>query len=142
MSEDLRAAAERMRSYLSYLADKEARVDAEHPYGVNHWAGGWYFNNEQYRRDGLMLRDAYLAEHPADDSESVTFEWLESIGFYRDGTHIDDPLTCCESAIYLSPDHNDETVWVVFVEVYELGHVKTRGDVRRLLAALGIEVPK
>lgn len=92
--------------------------------------------------DAVALAEAYLAEHPADDGEPVTAEWLESIGFYRDGVHPDDPFTCRESSIYLSPKYDDEKLWVVFVEVYELGKSKTRGDVRRLLAALGIEVVK
>lgn len=125
---------------------KEAREAAERIVNAQRfWTGTVPFGPGYLdidERDVMRVARACLAEHPADDDEPVTAEWLESIGFYRDGTHPDDPFTCRESALYLSPKYDDETTWVVFVEVYEIGNIKTRGDVRRLLTALGIEVPK
>lgn len=61
MSDELRAARDRLRRY---HADKDARVGPGHPYGINFWAGGWYFNNELWRRDVNLLAANDLTEHP------------------------------------------------------------------------------
>lgn len=71
----------------------------------------------------LMLAKAYLAEHPVDDDEPVTNEWLWSLPLYR-------------KAIWRWTNN------FVFDVSGQSAPCKTRGDVRRLLAALGIEVPK
>jgi hypothetical protein len=74
----------------------------------------------------VKLARAYLAEHPEDD-EPVAEWWSQRIG---ETSHI----------VKWSPVQ----LWIEFDD--QLPHVvkdnPTRGDVRRLLAALGIEVRK
>ena len=80
-----------------------------------------------------------LAEHPADDDEPVTEEWLRSVGF-------------CDTE-YMSSLENGPLEYVLEEEVYfpenwilnggdppESMSIKTRGDVRRLCRALGIQL--
>ena len=74
------------------------------------------------------LADAYIAEHPDDEDELVTEEYLKSIGFFENDTEL---------------EHQSH---VVIVDKWGMGFtvcngkppIKTRGQVRRLLAALGI----
>ena len=93
----------------------------------------------------IEAAEKYLAEHPADDDEPVTVEWLESVGF-RKTSSTDEALG--------GPSHhiNYVTKWVAFGPgisewyVTEYGNSvflptpKTRRDVRRLCKALGIEL--
>lgn len=109
MSDELRAAAERLRRY--YAGDRSAYK------GSPGDAAGVY--------TGDVLR--LLAEHPADDAEPVTDEWLESIG------HPTPP----------EPPQRGGHRWMVLVvdgkgSSYRLPNAATRGDVRRLLAALKV----
>ena len=80
------------------------------------------------------VSQAYLAEHPADDDEPVTEEWLLSVGFVHDATHV--------VLRNWGPQRNGN------IQAYPNGkwwlngtamiQMKTRGQVRRLCAALGI----
>ena len=95
------------------------------------------------RQDATLLASLYLAEHPADDGEDVTEEWLESVGWRRNRGYMDSPqigdscfqLTWCSlgQSMLLECDDNDQPD-------VTLPHIKTRGDVRRLCEALGIEL--
>ena len=77
-----------------------------------------------------FLAHAYLAEHQADDGEAITEEWFLSL---TDGTRL----------------YINHAFWLMFFgHVYlesdedssRLEHVTTRGDLRRLATALGIEL--
>ena len=81
------------------------------------------------------LAKAYLAEHPADDEEPVTGDWLLSIGFEPDATHL--------VLRRFGPDENGK-IQVYLLDRRWLLHgtrikmLCTRGDVRRLCAALRV----
>ena len=68
-----------------------------------------------------------------DGGERITREWLLSEGWYGDGS-----LTRNDVGFWLSP--GGAFAWNVFAEVYDLGSVSTRGQLRLLLKSLGIEV--
>jgi hypothetical protein len=74
----------------------------------------------------------YYDEHPADEDEPVTEEWLLSIGFSHD--KFDTPTI---GPLHLRPPGNSP---YACISSYPLPEVPVnRGQVRRLLAALGIE---
>lgn len=86
----------------------------------------------QAKADAVLIVDAYLAEHPADDAEAVTEDWFAAVGIPR-GCF--DPV--CYGWLY------GEKAYTLSVNRAPRGSVSgvevyTRGDVRRLLAALGI----
>jgi hypothetical protein len=93
--------------------------------------------------DRAVLADAYLAEHPADDDEPVTEEWLRAVGFvtHRQGVAIDMGLrsrggpwlyfACCPGLV--NPD------WMFDDgRLLAAPDLNTRGHVRRLCEALGV----
>lgn len=94
-----------------------------------------------------VLVKAHLAEHPADSDEPVTLEWLtDHAGFVRpDPTYSRRVYLVCNNVrLHLFPW---ALGWAAEVRqkldgdasdiVSLLGVLTTRGDVRRLLAALG-----
>lgn len=88
--------------------------------------------------------DSYISEHPEDDNEPVTKEWLLSIGFEisRDGFpfHADMDGYLKPSPPHLFKDTTSAWDWNLEPPASNLLCVLfTRGDVRRLLTALGIE---
>lgn len=114
-----------------------------------------------YERDleqtlGLMepyeLAVAYLAEHPAEDDEAIDEGWLRSVGFepnnwesLRIGT-IHSEHSASELDVYRI-DMLPDSSWSFYGGTprcrggAQLGvRPKTRSDVRRLAAALGIEL--
>lgn len=106
MSEELRAAAQR-------ILDDDC--------------GG----HEGLEGDATGIAMAYLAEHPADDGEAITDDWLDTVivkGLldwnYREDTH----WRCLE--VFIHDWWHD----------YPLPSGATRGTVRRLASALGIEL--
>lgn len=112
MSDELRAAAERFR--------QRTRIGIAGP-GI-----------PACDEDAHALADAYLAEHPADDAEPVSEEWLLLVGFASSARHPQrlnvGQLSCscgslwCYGGVVLSRTP------------------MTRGDVRRLCQALGVEL--
>lgn len=80
----------------------------------------------------VKVARAYLAENPADDAEPITAEWLEACGFTQE---ID--------AASFAPD---KRTWSVCIEggsnYASLPDQFTRGQLRRLAEALGIELRK
>lgn len=114
---ELRAAAERLR-------------DGAYPaIDLPPWATRVY-------RDGAAVAAAWLAEHPADDAEPVTEEWLRSVGFSSRPNNrwlqIRTPQGGRLDCWMASPlwEFHDEAVAIP----------QTRGDVRRLCTALGIDL--
>lgn len=122
MSDELRAAAERLLGF-----------------------DGYY---EMQASDGKNLARAYLAEHPADDDEPVTADWLRSVGFKQDADTeytSDDLILAPEDdqvALHwmqegIEPDEI-RTIWIVAENEGIYTSASTRGALRRLAAALGV----
>lgn len=101
------------------------------------------------------LAEAWLAANPADAGESVTEEWLREAGFYRPqqvaaGTLMataaavtNDKVTSLPVLGVEFPLHrriSETPVWRVWVYGYprDQNYCPTRGEVRALLAALGL----
>ena len=132
MTDELRAAAERV---LSNSEDDHWLDFADNPVflpGVRPW----------FADAVVELASAYLAEHPADDDETVTEEWLRSIGFTSDGRVSDVNMT-----ISYPTGKREQVVlaWATLDDApphFYLGETilwvrPTRGQVRRLIEALG-----
>ena len=130
-TDELRAAASRLVGHVA------ARTDGEDPYRLatpDDPAMSHTFDHDRFTADIGAVGRAYLAEHPADDGEPVTPEWLAATGFspawgdkYRHQRgHMD--VVWREGVMSLA--HRTD-------EWSELP-VRTRGHVRRLLMALGI----
>jgi len=87
--------------------------------------------------DERALAAAYLAEHPADDGEPITEEWLRSVGFK---VSPDFEFLFIEAGLRPGTIEFDPDIgWIIFgSKATRL--LETRGDVRRLCAALGIEL--
>jgi hypothetical protein len=98
--------------------------------------------------DGFLLARAYLADHPEDDCEPVTHQWLRCVGFTR-GMQT---ASTCVLSLWSERNH-------ISIEIDDDGYVRvaigdsdvseylpagfsmqTRGDVRRLCKALGISL--
>ncbi len=98
--------------------------------------------NRYLRADAFALAKAYLAEHPADDGEAVTEDWLRSLATktLMCGKEIDYHRFKFEngfSRLNIYPDcsvsieRNDDEIPLPL-------QLNTRGDVRLLCRALGI----
>ena len=82
---------------------------------------------------------AYLDEHPADDDEPVTGYWLLSVGFTPFGEAMMWSYRLGEVVVMgVSPETLADGNWGYNGK--RLPRKKTRGDVRRLCEALGIEL--
>lgn len=102
-----------------------------------------------------VLAEAYLAEHPADDEELATDDWLRSVGGHEGvapagNRYFDfaEPRDEGELSTFLRlhapADCGGECMPDLFDGSHGVGITrkwpKTRGDVRRLAAALGIKL--
>lgn len=116
-------AAERLRSGFNY---------AQCP---DHW---------QECNDARLLARAYLAEHPADDDLPVDEAWLLSVGFIESGFRRLDLQPwggLGRSLNWTDPSFNDAWEGEVVMDFKRLPKpIKTRGDLRLLALALGIEL--
>ena len=84
--------------------------------------------------DHRALYLAYLAEHPADDDLLLTVSYMEQVGFLDIGPRNGVPRMRLQFLIvYCLADRN---CWKV--NCVEVPEPKTRGDLRRLCAALGV----
>lgn len=86
--------------------------------------------------DAIILADAYLAEHPVDEDELATVEWMESIGFVK--THPFAWRFGQKERLYF---HHDANITQFGVEGAFHRKDPNRGDVRQLCKALGIDLP-
>ncbi len=85
--------------------------------------------------DMMTISELCLSEHAADDWEPVTEDWLRSVGFKRESWH---PFQLdCESEIDIQCGH-DGLVLGHRSDEWDVKRDPTRGDVRRLCAALGV----
>ncbi len=113
MNDETRAAAERLR---------------------DHRTTQWPLRTQ----DMNTIIEAYLAEHPADDAEPITGEWLRTTSAYtfvelpdNDGTNVLFEIEPFGPDEY-RPQLSEGSDMIV------LRRLKTRGDLRRLCAALGV----
>ena len=86
--------------------------------------------------DRVWTSNAYLAEHPADDSREFDLDWVQDMycgQLYRDEIST---LLVCQIGRGVEIDEHG----AVHIDHSEMKPVKTRGDVRRLCSALGIEL--
>lgn len=127
MSDKLREYAQRI---LETVTKHEDTIGPGYTHDIDN--SGWALA-EPYE-----LAAAYLAEHPADDGTEVTGEWLESVGFtYSEQGQY---LYCRSLTCWRGCDDGD---WQFRFDMACLNRHQsfdTRGDVRRLMAALGISI--
>jgi hypothetical protein len=135
MSDELRAAAERLKSAVD-LSDHADIGDILFTYREP---------TRPRAKDVFLLAEAYLSSHPADSETPIDEEWLRSVGGKGDPWH-DDSMSL---ATFRVPTIGMNVATLDFRrrnrEVHIGGTVmaktpKTRSDVRRLCAALGIEL--
>ena len=123
---DVSEACERLRR----LYDGESYRDV---YGIEPTGGGLQ------QKDERSVIDACLAER---DPTPIDAEWLRSVGFEENWTHRWDfrpwgPIGRCLS--WIDPEWSPVWAGEVVYDGERMPHpIKTRGDVRRLCAALGI----
>lgn len=137
MSDELRAAAERMRTKWTSTSKS---------------FDGWGKPHMEYVEDLSIITDAYLAANPADDDEPVTEDWLRSVGWedWKSGTHLETIVydrsnpTCLvtQTVITFLLDDNHPHGGVIDSVMLEdpPREYTTRGDVRNLCAALGVSL--
>ena len=106
-------------------------------------------------RDAYRVAVAYQMATPADDGEPVTADWLGSVGFHRPQQVVAGTLMVTHASITndrwdrlpvlgvgfpLRRRPDEIPVWQVWVygHARDLNHCPTRGEIRRLLAALGV----
>lgn len=100
-----------------------------------HWLSCEWKDNETPRHDLVMkLAHAYLAEHPLDDQEPVTEEWLRNVGF-EDGNlsfyELGEASVC-----------QWEGRWFFYIDGCGGPDPLTHGHIRAFCKALGIELEK
>jgi hypothetical protein len=117
---ELREAAERVRTGFTYYQCPDS----------------W-----QECNDARLIAEAWIAEHPADDDEPITEEWLEQLAFtHNDSWYFRSPAqTSMQADVTLIRWSGGWSVKVSdrFTSVLT-ANVKTRGDLRLLAKALGI----
>jgi len=99
-------------------------------------------------RDRNALATAYLAEHPADDWQPITADWLQSAGVpqTQDRSYTVGRVDSV-SVVWYPPGIADESPPQLCISLHpDLGVLTfhdnaTRGDLRRLCAALRIPFP-
>lgn len=152
VTDDVRAAAERVRAHRAVMARHPEATDEGDLFGFQlasspYYDAGWKgVNGGRLDADRRVLADAYLAEHPADDAAPVTAGWLESMGFQVKGGWWQ--LRCGDYEVYCYTSPSRPSGFVFKYESHDclddgdgaaiLPDLPTRGDVRRLLAALKI----
>lgn len=132
MIDELREAVERTRR----VHAGETVCDV---YGRVYLDDSW----KRFAADNKVIAAAYLADHPADDAEPVTKEWLLSVGFddRRNGVSMGlglrvnggPHLYCSCNAPGVTPDWYFDDGRLI-----ACNDLLTRGHVRRLCAALGV----
>jgi len=96
------------------------QIAAALPENVNEWS-------DDDKLIASLAVELYLAEHPADDDELLNTTWVEDMGLLGDIN---------TKGLHLSCDYGRWVAW--FEGTVMLCEVNTRGDVRRLCAALGL----
>ncbi len=137
MTEEIKAAAERL-----IICEYDANGFVHNPIGGK---------PHSQAVDGHYVARAYLAEHPSDDGEPITEDWLSGLGAeFFPATDYERPMyilsSSCRRFGWELARYEEGDEWTAELTVnraYHLGvshDIKTRGDVRRLCSALGIEL--
>jgi hypothetical protein len=138
VSENLRLFAENVKRHCDYLRKKN-----KEECGTAHIPGPMF--SAEY------LANAYLAEHPADDDEPITADWLRSVGAKEvDLSWRNDQFSTHLPAYVFGNGRfgvwGHEAAWSMYLlnadgfdgQEEHVTAVRTRGQLRRLCAALGI----
>ena len=102
--------------------------------------------DKQLLPDLITLANAYLAEHPADDGEPVTEKWASNLSDRQELNEGDAiwilGLSDTGRSVSLI-NRMPGNFWCVSMGGVKINMVATRGDVRRLCAALcaALEIP-
>ena len=94
--------------------------------------------------DNDALASAYVAEHPADSEEPITEDWLRSVGF--SDLHPGEPdgvlrIRKPGTSVVIEWGSKSGCVWIgEYFNQEKLAINPSRGYIRRLAAALGIEL--
>lgn len=139
----LRAARERLRKVAENMKDHDDASPISRVYAWDTIPGGPTYSGD---REAIIAAD--LAEHPADDETPIDREWLVSLGCKRDdwGSGTADftvPSDDIQLEIRIWADEACGIDAIIFNHL-DSGNVQicvaTRGDVRRLCKALGVEL--
>ena len=84
----------------------------------------------------LAIGTAYLAEHPADSDEPIDEAWLRAVGF-ESWTEFSKADLAIDDCVRWAAEYR---VISLIDAGRDLPHLKTRGSVRLLCRALGIEL--
>lgn len=142
MDAEIKAIADRMRRHLKAIESETTFRDS--PYFAERCLGKW--DRDIIDEDDGALSRAFLAEHPADDDESVTEEWLLSVGFdgdwvmLRAGERLESPEFCL-SFHGIEKGDGKKRAWLLTLDPVKTVSVEfpeTRGQVRLMCRALGI----
>jgi len=122
MSDDVRAASGRLRR----IHDWSRPLDV---YGADY--------EHDYSDDVATIVQAYLREHPADDAEPITEDWLRAVTpfFYCDKSDL-----YSHRQVMLGVCDGRTAVWIGSTASGCSAYISTRGDLRLLANALGIEL--
>ena len=108
-----------------------------------------YPSDEHREDDAFELADAFADQHPLDDMEPITSKWLQSIGARMLSTPVGGVVMCVISTgtiqIALDTMPGALQIWISTQKGREIQTSATqvissgctRGDVRRLCAAVG-----
>lgn len=124
--------------------------------------------NKQDFADVMTVAELALTEHPADEDEAITPEWLKSVGLFHEDDDLyvidirpDESADCSGRALRINVTGADtrqlmETVFGTKDDRFgraelhafgdgvttniQMGWLSTRGDLRRLCHALGVEL--
>lgn len=113
------------------------RPSFDRPIGMS---SGEYQSAKTWTAFYALVR-AYLAEHPADEDEPADHDWLISVGFIAIGDADD-----CPARVAIKGNGQMVTVLIgldvsdLVLNCMGISEDPTRGDVRRLCKALGIEM--
>lgn len=131
-TDELRAAAEE-------VANGEPTVDVHEYHGEEVGEIIVERLREEWREAAVAVARACLADHPADDGEPVTREWVKSVLPTRTLSITFTNPDGDEMLLGIIPVWTTNTEWKAWLDGLPICRVPTRGHVRRLLAALGIE---
>lgn len=132
--DDVRAAAE--------LVDSQSQaMKCDHIWNA-HGSCQWCHKDKFDLFAGNVAR-AWLVEHPADDDGLITEEWLRAVGFADDEDHL----------CIVAPDRENEGLVIRRLstgewnaedgfEAIQVPSPSTRGDVRLLCRALGVNLKR
>jgi len=88
----------------------------------------------------VILAHGYLTEHPADDNELVTIDWLNSLKRADGGDFGMFAVRFVRPNFHLMAVNKKPTTGIDGINDWVSPRPATRGDVRRLCAALGVEL--